>query len=228
MHYRDMTNLTIRGEGMAKPTTGKRTRGLYELLPFLYMAAGCAVAFSIGNFWGLFSGGLLIAAGLLVWRMRHSYRTMSAVRREQAESRRREVAKGAKLGLKELVWRKEYESGNAQIDTQHRGLFEAANTLRAAILENKPKLDLELAVDELFAEAYRHFLAEDVLLARVDNAETRVHRAMHHDLARRGKLLAEMYHRGDTTIADLFEFIITELVDGHILKHDRALFGQPR
>lgn len=53
-------------------------KGLYEVLPFVYLAAGWGILVSIDSIVGQFSGGLLALTGGLIWRLRHLHR----IRRE--------------------------------------------------------------------------------------------------------------------------------------------------
>lgn len=49
-------------------------RPLYELLPYLYFAIGIAAATNLHPLFGRVSGLLLVAAGLIIWRLRRAYR----------------------------------------------------------------------------------------------------------------------------------------------------------
>lgn len=58
---------------------------LYEALPYVYILAGTATILNLGNTLSLFSGGLLISAGLFIWWMR---RTARQDQRRRDEDRR--------------------------------------------------------------------------------------------------------------------------------------------
>lgn len=47
---------------------------LYETLPYIYVVEGIATIANLGNTLSLFSGGLLISAGVFIWWMRRSSR----------------------------------------------------------------------------------------------------------------------------------------------------------
>jgi hypothetical protein len=58
---------------------------LYEALPYLYVLAGVVTITNLGNTLSLFSGGLLISAGVFIWWMRRSARQNQ---RRKADDRR--------------------------------------------------------------------------------------------------------------------------------------------
>ena len=193
---------------------------LYESLPYLYMGGGIAVAILLDNALGFGSGFLLLAAGAMVWSTRRTYRQAShqteALRRQHAA----EMASKNDSGLAMLVWRKEYESGQATIDTQHRRLFELGNAFLNAITEKKPKLDVELLLDELVNEVARHFATEEAMLVQVKGALTPGHRDFHDYLLTRCRELGQLYHDDEINVRELFRFVSVEVVSGHILTED--------
>jgi hemerythrin-like metal-binding protein len=208
---------------MAKPAAGKKSNRLYEALPFLYMLAGALVMALIKNGWGIFSGALLMLAGAMVLLMRRHYRSVARGAKALRQERQSERERGGGQGLMPLEWRREYECGNTLIDAQHRSLFASANALREAIIDGKTQLDLELVVDDLLGDINRHFQVEDSLLARTDSADARAHKELHQALIARARMLGEMFHRGQVSAVDLYKFVSSELVDGHIMQQDRAV-----
>ncbi|HAL37025.1 MAG TPA: hypothetical protein DCP03_02450 [Polaromonas sp.] len=61
---------------------------LYERLPYLYVAAGGVTIATLENAISLFSGGLLIMAGVHVWKMRRTDRRKIKIARQLRECRR--------------------------------------------------------------------------------------------------------------------------------------------
>ncbi len=61
---------------------------LYESLPYLYVAAGGVTIVTLEHATSLFSGGLLIMAGVHVWKIRRTNRRKIELARQLRESRR--------------------------------------------------------------------------------------------------------------------------------------------
>lgn len=193
---------------------------LYELLPYLYIGMGTMVVVLLPNVFGLFSGLLLLATGIWVWWARRTYR--SAWHPSEAPGARdtTPLALDRDTGLVQLVWNPEYECGHVTIDTQHRKLFEIGNTLLNAILDEKPKLDVELLLEELIRDVALHFRTEENVLAETNRPLTRAHQENHRKLLSDCKAMAERYHRNEIKAGTLFKFLAHDVVSGHILKED--------
>lgn len=211
---------------------------LYQALPYLYSGTGVLTIYSLPNWIGVFSGAMLISAGVIVWLLRVRYRRY---RRDARYRRGNPVAHDARYrhgnpvthdvrsvesGFVRLVWRTEYECGHPIIDAQHRGLFESGNALMNAVLEEQDKLDVELMLDELIAHVEKHFCDEEALLARAQHPIGKEHQEIHRRLLVRAKVLSESYHKGQLTPGDLFTFIANDVVAQHIIKEDRKFISR--
>jgi hemerythrin-like metal-binding protein len=190
------------------------------------------------NWVALFSGLLLMAAGVTVWSVRFRYRRLQRHIAEcrHGEDRRRGPdrrtgdrrgqpssvveAMHAKAGFVRLNWRPEYQSGIPAIDAQHRLLFESGNALLNAILDKQDKLDVELLLEELVGHVEHHFADEERILAQVGHPLDAAHRFRHNELLARAKRLGELFHRGELTTGDLFTFVANDLVMQHIATED--------
>lgn len=79
----------------------KRTDYFYEAIPYLYMVAGMLVAAVLPNLWGVFSGGVLILAGVMVLTMRRRYRKAERERLAARLARKRSEEAAAKRAAKD-------------------------------------------------------------------------------------------------------------------------------
>jgi len=212
------------------PNRHKIPHSIYESLPYLYMGGGVFVAAALPNVWGISSGLLLLATGVVVWWLRRTYRSAS---HQSAVPRTREVAAlniSRDTGLLPLVWSTKYEHGHVTIDTQHRRLFELVNALLNAILDEKPKLDVGLLFDDLVKDVANHFSTEDNSLAEANLPLSQEHQEIHRKLLARCKDMAERYHYDVLKVDALYKFVAHDVVSEHILKEDhKSLFsmGQP-
>lgn len=194
---------------------------LYEALPYVYAGVGLIVTVKMDHLLGRIGGLLLVSAGIVVWRSRRVYRTtaehgLSRNRRSEPISPGRHEAEG----LIRLCWKPSYETGVANIDSQHRKLFGLCNDILNAIIDRKPKLDVELLLDELMHDIANHFCTEESLLTRIKHPYLNEHRATHQRLLAQAKRMASDYHEGQLKACDLFHYVAADVIMGHIINDD--------
>ena len=198
---------------------------IYESLPYSYMGGGVLVVAALPNAWGIISGMLLLLAGVWVWWVRRIYRrtehppVVPSARETNALTINREA------GLVHFVWSRDYERGHVTIDTQHRKLIELGNTLLNAILDKKPKLDVELLLEELIKDLSIHFSTEDNMLTEANHPLRQEYQEHHGRLLERCRNMAERYHKGELKAGDLFKFVAHDVVSDHVLKEDFKLLA---
>lgn len=127
--------------------------------------------------------------------------------------------------LVQLVWRKDYESGNALIDAQHRSLFEQANTLLQALLKNQQKNEIVKLIVSLVAEIEQHFHDEEAIFQDTAYADREHHLVLHAHLMQRARTLANGYEKDQVGAAELLHFLTYEMIAQHILIADRKYFS---
>lgn len=72
-------------------------------------------------------------------------------------------AESASVKLVQLIWRRNYESGNPVIDAQHQTLFSNANKLLSAVLGERPTQEVAALVDGFIADIELHFEEEEAI-----------------------------------------------------------------
>lgn len=128
-----------------------------------------------------------------------------------------------------MEWQAALETGQAQIDEEHRALVAALNRLHAAA--DRDRAEVERALAFLRDYTVTHFAAEEELMLRHRYPGTAAHFAAHADLVLRlSDLLAE--HRavrqepgkgaGEGALAGVLAFLESWLVE-HILRQDQDL-----
>ncbi len=127
--------------------------------------------------------------------------------------------------LVQLVWRKDYESGNALIDAQHRSLFEQANVLLQAILDNQEKNEIVQLIKSLVIEIEHHFHDEEAIFQQAAYADSEHHLSLHAHLIQRARTLTSRFEKDQVGAADLLHFLTYEMVAQHILIDDRKYFS---
>ena len=122
--------------------------------------------------------------------------------------------------LRELRWRRSYETGHPIIDQQHSALFDLANKLIHAVHSEKHRIDIELLLDEFVAHIKEHFATEEEVLARTGFPLSERHKEVHHALLARARELRKWYGAGRLAASELVGFIADDVIADHILKED--------
>lgn len=114
-------------------------------------------------------------------------------------------------------WTPRMETGLAEIDAQHRRLFEMA----AAFSGNREPMHVTTALAELGDYIRTHFRDEEEMLAACAYPDLAAHKALHAEFRRMlGKLLAEAQHMSLDQIAERVHFLINDWFYKHILVAD--------
>jgi diguanylate cyclase (GGDEF)-like protein/hemerythrin-like metal-binding protein len=127
--------------------------------------------------------------------------------------------------LLEIVWEDAYCCGEPTIDAQHQRLFALANGLFGATTSHQPPQEVTLRLRKLAAHSAQHFRDEELILQRIGYGEAAAHGRAHARLLKRMLELQEVSERGTLDTAQLVEFCIVELVQGHLLSEDTKFFG---
>lgn len=133
-----------------------------------------------------------------------------------------------------LRWKPAFNSGNPVLDQEHQALFKLANTLldKVALRRLQP-LVFEAAYEALLNETTAHFAHEEALLREFGFADLPHHAQQHQMLLLRARALhQQLQGASDETVVEgkLIRFLVSELVEGHLLKADRefsTLFINP-
>ncbi|WP_228215309.1 diguanylate cyclase [Aromatoleum toluclasticum] len=127
-------------------------------------------------------------------------------------------------GLIKLVWHASFESGNAELDTEHRKLFDEINALWALIVAERPIAEIRAAIEALYGKMLGHFRDEERLLQRIGYPDLAAHIRMHDALTVRADTLIADFRRGGADFGALFTFLAHDMVARHIVSQDRAYF----
>ncbi|MEN3112596.1 diguanylate cyclase [Uliginosibacterium paludis] len=166
--------------------------------------------------------GLVSRADEALYTAKHTGRNRSVLARADAAPGLPLMTDGLPLSLH---WRAHYESGHAQIDAEHRTLFDMAAALMRAVAEAGAEAGAGLVsrMDDLLAHIGAHFSAEERILAEQGWAGLDAHRAEHRDLLARAAQLRSLLQAGSAlgTLQDLVRFVAIEVVANHVLRVDR-------
>jgi len=124
-----------------------------------------------------------------------------------------------------ITWDRNLETGNEEIDGQHRELFHRIDKLLAASREKRSREEVAQTLTFLGDYVVQHFAAEERMMGAADYPDLEAHRAEHARFVQEfGILYREFKAEGPTTL-----FIIrvgnrvTNWLREHIYRTDRQL-----
>ena len=124
-----------------------------------------------------------------------------------------------------ITWDKNLETGDPEIDSQHRELFHRIDRLLAASREKRSREEVAQTLTFLGDYVVQHFSAEERMMTLADYPDLEAHRAEHARFVQEfGLLYREFKAEGPTTL-----FIIrvgnrvTNWLREHIYRTDRSL-----
>lgn len=129
-----------------------------------------------------------------------------------------------------LIWRRQYECGEATIDAQHRHLFDTARrliedlrTLQERVASDNLWPRLMSEIDQLLHDAAVHFADEEHRLAALGWSGLPEHRKEHQQLLRRAAELRAnlLIDRTDAVTSEVISFLTVDVIANHMLRSDR-------
>ncbi|WP_295448132.1 diguanylate cyclase [uncultured Thiodictyon sp.] len=123
-----------------------------------------------------------------------------------------------------LIWSPAYESGSAQLDDQHRALFDHSNQLLSAILDNRSKPEIMALIRVLVDSIKHHFMDEEAIMRVLGYAQAEPHCVLHQRLMARAEQFADRFAQEQLGVGEIFQYLAHELVAQHILIEDRKYF----
>jgi diguanylate cyclase (GGDEF)-like protein/hemerythrin-like metal-binding protein/PAS domain S-box-containing protein len=122
-----------------------------------------------------------------------------------------------------LAWKASFASGNPTIDQEHRELFHLANELLKKTAAEP--IQFNAAFDALLAHVVEHFAHEEAILVGCGYDRIIEHAERHQALVRRALELRRQSDEGGVSLGELIEFLVSDMVAGHMLRMDRDFFG---
>ena len=166
--------------------------------------------------------GLLRAADEALYHAKHGGRNQ--VRLAAQTRRAARVAESVAVNLVQLVWHPAYESGQAELDAQHRALFGHVNDILAALLLERPIDEVAALIDTLIFDVAEHFEDEERIILAAGFPGAAAHAAMHRELIAHAGYLVSRFKTRDLDRGEPFQFLAHDLVARHILGEDREFF----
>lgn len=123
-----------------------------------------------------------------------------------------------------LVWNPCYECGHPLIDKQHRALFEGANSMVSAMMDEWPDEEIRQGMEFLLADVVAHFRDEEELLVRIGYPEAAQHAKIHANLITKAEAMASRLSAHQECLGEIFHLLVYEIIAKHMLTEDRRFF----
>ena len=122
-------------------------------------------------------------------------------------------------------WSSGNECGHALMDSQHQRLHLMATALLTLSGERASAAEVQLRLDTLVAHVTQHFHDEEALLRELRYPDIERHSRLHQELLQKAQHLQDEAATGRLEMATLVQFLVLDLVQGHIYNDDRDYFG---
>lgn len=117
----------------------------------------------------------------------------------------------------------EHEVGIAEVDKQHRKLFEMLSDLHTATVNGEEQSALTAILDDMVEYTVYHFKTEEDLYVKYDFPGYEEHKRVHDELTAQAVELQNQFREGSATISfDLLDFLHDWLVT-HTTGLDREM-----
>lgn len=123
-----------------------------------------------------------------------------------------------------LIWQRDWESGNSQIDEQHKALLEAGNRLIHSSLSGLAQEQLLKQAHQVLGEVIKHFAFEESVIRQAAYPDSQRHAEIHKGLVDKAMRLEKELVQGRIKAAGIFSFLVDDIVMGHMLGEDVKFF----
>lgn len=122
-----------------------------------------------------------------------------------------------------LVWNPAWETGEPEIDRQHRLLMAAIERLFKAVSRREDPGDAAETLHFLADYAESHFRMEEALMARSGYPGAEAHRALHDGLRADIARMLEAHRLDPASVSEEMPTFLSDWLISHIGEEDRAL-----
>lgn len=123
-----------------------------------------------------------------------------------------------------LIWKKEFESGDARIDEQHKVLFQYANQIKDMSLMGKDIEKETLMFEKIIQHVLVHFHSEEEILKAYGYPDLAEHHKIHESLIEEITLVRQAFGEGSLGVAEVFNFLTDIVIAEHLFHEDAKFF----
>ena len=124
-----------------------------------------------------------------------------------------------------MTWSKSYETGNAEVDNQHKEIFRLVQHVLDADADMSASDKVETAMGFLTDYAVRHFASEEALMRECEYPNYENHKALHDNFINEVIAYIGNFAKGGDSVTmseTINNFVVTWLKE-HIMQCDKAM-----
>ncbi|SFH77993.1 diguanylate cyclase (GGDEF) domain-containing protein/hemerythrin-like metal-binding domain protein [Tindallia magadiensis] len=123
-----------------------------------------------------------------------------------------------------IEWCPFFRSGNDRIDKDHEALVQASNKIIMHALDSSKTETVKGMFADLIDKVVLHFRNEEKVLEEHHYEMVSDHKQKHQELAVKAAMLQNDFTKGKIDATELAEFLIQDVVIGHMIDHDFLFF----
>ncbi|MBN2693134.1 hemerythrin family protein [bacterium] len=119
-----------------------------------------------------------------------------------------------------VTWNDSFETGDTNVDKQHKELFKMVNDLHESILAGKGKEILVKTLDMLAQYVVIHFKTEEEMMLHYKYPRYVEHKAIHDKLTKEAVDIIENYKSGKLVLSITLSRFLSDWIQNHIKGND--------
>ena len=123
-----------------------------------------------------------------------------------------------------IEWKRDWESGNREIDKQHQDLVIQGNRLINLSLLQANHEQMMKQLEVVLKTIIDHFNEEELILIDIGYPDSQTHAKIHQGLIEKALNLKQSYLNGELKLSAFFSFIVDDIIVGHMLDSDIDYF----
>lgn len=124
-----------------------------------------------------------------------------------------------------FTWTIEFESGNPEIDNDHKILAGYVNELHDLIVDHYPIDTIHEVIFRMNKHIQEHFAKEEALLLKYKYSDYMEHRAIHQRILSEYQIIVKKAINGDISLGALMSYLVEKVLIHHILDDDKSFFN---
>lgn len=123
-----------------------------------------------------------------------------------------------------FVWTTEFESGNPDVDNDHKLLVNYVNHLHDLIVNQAPIDTIQEHILLMNKHIKNHFYYEEAILKKYNHNEYVEHRAIHQRILSEYEIIVKKAIKGDISLGMIMSYLVEKVLLSHILEDDKKFF----
>lgn len=121
-------------------------------------------------------------------------------------------------------WSSDFESGNQEIDNDHKLLAMYVNNLHDLVINHYPIDTIHESINKMSEHIKTHFMREEYIISRFGFEDLNNHRSIHQRLLGEYEIILKKTINGDISLAAFMSFLVEKVLIHHILDDDKKFF----